>query len=115
MATIHILLFLALVLPALLLLCKLLTILSIFRLMSSSPNNSSDTPAPFFLRGSSSVFSQRQMDVFGSLQALEDAHKKVTKETKAERHLVKKMTWRTTKPAVESLEAEKNAVSGRKF
>ena len=79
--------------------------------MSGSPSNSPDTSAPFFLRGSSSVFSQRQMDVFGSLQALEDAHKKVTKETKAERHLVKKMTWRTTKPAVESLEAEKDAVS----
>lgn len=78
--------------------------------MPHSQDNSSDTAAPFFLRGSSSVFSRRQMDVFGSLQALEEAHNKVTKETKAERHLVRKMAWRATKPAVESLGAEKDAV-----
>lgn len=80
--------------------------------MPDTGSSFSNASVPFVLRGSSSVFSQRQMDTFGSLQALEDAHIKVTKATKAERLLVKKMTWRLAKPAVESLGAEKEAVSG---
>ncbi|VDD83236.1 unnamed protein product [Mesocestoides corti] len=77
--------------------------------MSDPKSNSSGAPAPFVLRGSTSLFSQRQLDVFGGLQALEDAHNKVTKETRSERHLVKKMAWKETKPAAESLEADKEA------
>eukprot|EP00108_Taenia_solium_P006087 TsM_000663900 transcript=TsM_000663900 gene=TsM_000663900 len=79
------------------------------RQMPDTRSSFSNASVPFVLRGSSSVFSRRQMDTFGSLQALEDAHNKVTKETKAERLLVKKMTWRLPKPAVESLGAEKDA------
>ncbi len=79
--------------------------------MSESTSNSPGASgSSFALRGSTSVFSQRQADIFGGLQALEDAHKKVTKETKAERQLIKQVAWRETKPAVESLEAEKERV-----
>ncbi|KAM7533168.1 hypothetical protein Aperf_G00000123650 [Anoplocephala perfoliata] len=70
---------------------------------------SSNSSTPFVLRGSSPIFSQRQQNAFGCLQALEEAHDKVTKESKAERNLVKKMAWRPAKPAAESLEAEKAA------
>ncbi|KAH9277648.1 hypothetical protein ECG_09534 [Echinococcus granulosus] len=83
------------------------------RYMPDTRNTSSNPSVPFVLRGSSSVFSRRQLDTFGSLQALEDAHNKVTKETKAERLLVKKMTWRLAKPAVESLGAEKEFRNGQ--
>nr|CDS33678.1 expressed conserved protein [Hymenolepis microstoma] len=71
--------------------------------------DSSNYSEPFAVRGSSSLFVQRQRDAFDCLQALEEAHAKVTKETKAERNLVKKMAWRPAKPAIESLEAEKEA------
>ncbi|KAL5103038.1 hypothetical protein TcWFU_001811 [Taenia crassiceps] len=77
--------------------------------MPDTGSSFSNASVPFVLRGSSSVFSRRQIDTFGSLQALEDAHNKVTKATKAERLLIKRMTWRPAKPAVESLEAEKEA------
>lgn len=77
--------------------------------MPDTEGSSLNPSVPFVLRGSSSVFSRRQLDTFGSLQALEDAHIKVTKATKAERLLVKKMAWRLVKPAVESLAAEKEA------
>ncbi|KAL7055576.1 hypothetical protein AAHC03_023001 [Spirometra sp. Aus1] len=62
----------------------------------------------FALQGSSSSFSQRQADIFGNLQALEDAHRKVEEETASERLYVQQF-WRETKPAVESLAAEKEA------
>lgn len=62
----------------------------------------------FALQGSSSSFSQRQADIFGDLQALEDAHRRVEEETATERLYVQQF-WRETKPAVESLEAEKEA------
>ncbi|VDL33631.1 unnamed protein product [Hymenolepis diminuta] len=75
----------------------------------SGTDDSSGNSTPFAIRGSSSVFIQRQKDAFDCLQALEEAHKKVTKATKAERNLVKKMAWRPAKPVTESLEAEKEA------
>ncbi|VDO06453.1 unnamed protein product [Rodentolepis nana] len=71
--------------------------------------DSSNYSEPFAVRGSSSLFIQRQRDTFDCLQALEEAHAKVNKETRAERNLVKKMAWRPAKPAIESLEAEKEA------
>lgn len=76
----------------------------------SGTGNSSNELAPFTVRGSTSAFAQRQKSAFDCLQALEEAHLKVTKETRAERNLVKKLAWRPAKPAVESLEAEKEAV-----
>lgn len=79
----------------------------------SGTENTSSSSTPFVLRGSSPIFSQRQQDAFGCLQALEEAHNKVTKETKAERNLVKKMAWRPARPVAESLEAEKDAVGVR--
>nr|VZI45093.1 unnamed protein product [Spirometra erinaceieuropaei] len=73
-------------------------------------SESSESPiGGFALQGSSSSFSQRQADIFGNLQALEDAHRKVEEETASERLYVQQF-WRETKPAVESLEAEKEAV-----
>ncbi|VDN39115.1 unnamed protein product [Dibothriocephalus latus] len=63
----------------------------------------------FALQGSSSSFSQRQAAIFGDLQVLEAAHRKVEEETTPERLYVQQF-WRETKPAVESLEAEKEAV-----
>ncbi|BHF83053.1 hypothetical protein SprV_0802619400 [Sparganum proliferum] len=72
-------------------------------------SESSESPiGGFALQGSSSSFSQRQAVIFGDLQALEDAHRKVEEETSSERLYVQQF-WRETKPAVESLEAEKEA------
>lgn len=76
----------------------------------SSDSTPSSSTGAFVLRASSAVFSQRSADIFGGLLALENAHKLVTKETKAERQLIKKMAWRETKPAVEALETEKDKV-----
>lgn len=70
----------------------------------------SNEGTPFTLRGSNNVFSQRQADIFGNLQALEDAHKQVHEETASERKMIGNLTWKEPQPAVESLVEQKEIV-----
>ncbi|VEL16904.1 unnamed protein product [Protopolystoma xenopodis] len=71
----------------------------------------SDSTSFYRLKGITSAFSGRQMDVFSRLAQLESAHDAVVAATSEEREAISQSSWRPAPILVaEDLEAEKQEV-----